>query len=470
MKIPRRFTAALAALSLIASNAAPLFALEPVTVSVSKIKDLNIRIYGFVETDMISDTTAGYTEEMDTVAPATRNTTTAAAGGTGTGVTNFAGQTHRSIGSIRNSRLGFEFNVPKTDSGLATKGVFEMDLMGNNAPNTAPGSAPGAQSERDFFNNPAVRVRHAYVDLTYQDDFNAKVGQYWSLLGWQPYYFPGETVVLPSPGMLYRRFMQARGTYTLHPMADWTLESAIDADKPAEMNSGAPESHAGLRLASTKYKAASVSGSGTTMLGLSGAASGALIPVHTQSIGSPTGTAYAFDAAIPLIPSSDGKSRDNNLIWIGEFVAGSGLGGLEIAGQTFGVGGVTTTSTNPQGNNVSPVGTPIDSGIAGVNLDGQAELIKSRTFRSNLQYTTEHWALGGGYAQSEARNLSRFSFGAKAFALYPKVQFGYVTAFYDPLNWLRFAAEVNQTRATWNDPANRYSTNNRYQFTTFFLF
>jgi hypothetical protein len=44
--------------------AAPASALENTTLSVSKIKDLNVRIYGFVETDVIHDTTQGFTEEQ----------------------------------------------------------------------------------------------------------------------------------------------------------------------------------------------------------------------------------------------------------------------------------------------------------------------------------------------------------------------------------------------------------------------
>src|SRR5207237_754541 len=144
-----------------------------------------------------------------------------AAGG---GARNFAGQHHRTEMSVRNSRLGFDLTLPKTDAGLQSEGIIELDFMGNNAPNTLPGAAAGTQSERDFYNNPAVRVRHAYMNLTY-NSWNAKVGQTWSLLGWQPYYFPGEAVVQPGPGQLYRRFAQARVTNTLALPSDWTLES-----------------------------------------------------------------------------------------------------------------------------------------------------------------------------------------------------------------------------------------------------
>lgn len=431
------------------------FAAENVNVSVSKIKDLNLRVYGFVETDIIADTTAGFTEEQGNNLVPMR----VAAGG---GANNFTGQHHRTEMSVRNSRLGFDLTLPKTEGGLATQAIIELDFLGNNATNAQPGAAPGAQSERDFFNNPAVRVRHAYINLTC-NEWNAKIGQTWSLLGWQPYYFPGEAIVQPGPGQLYRRFTQARATHTLK-LGDWTLESAADLTKPAEMNSGNPELHGGLRLASTKLKAASIGGAGTSMVGLSAGVSGALIPTQTNGIGNPTGNALAFDVAVPLIPSLDGANRGNTLIWMGEFLSGNGVGGLEFSGLTLGVPGVTAATPN--------AGTAIDSGIAGVNLDGNAELIRYRTFRTHLQYSLPggKWALSGGYAQVEGRNLDRFAKNAAANALAPKIQFGYLSAFYDAAAWLRFAGEINQTVDSYNDASNRHATNNRYQFSTFFLF
>ncbi|MBI3553616.1 MAG: hypothetical protein HY077_14055 [Elusimicrobia bacterium] len=460
----------------VAAFAASAFANEGVSLEVSKIKDLKLRIYGFVETDFITDTTAGFNEEQGNNLVPMHNTATTAGNLLPTAVHNFAGEHARSQMSVRNSRLGFELTLPKTEQGLASQAIIELDFLGNNAPNTQPGTAPGTQSERDFFNNPALRVRHAYVNLTYKDQFNAKVGQYWSLLGWQPYYFPGETVVLASPGLLYRRFAQARVMHTL-TVSDWTLESAADIAKPAQMNSASPEYHGGLRLASTKYKAASIGGAGTSMVGLSAAVSGALIPIQTVGIGDPVGQAYAFDVAIPIIASKDGKDRSNTLIAMGEIAGGNGTGGLEYSGLTLGVPGIATKT------NLANTGTPvIDTGIAGFNLAGSAELIRYRTWRYHLQYSLPggRWALSSGYAQVEGRNLDRFGASgtigtngntvAAWSALAPKIQFGYASVFYDAASWLRFAGEYNHTRVTYNDPNNRFATNNRYQFTTLFIF
>ncbi|MCX5789417.1 MAG: hypothetical protein NTX64_13070 [Elusimicrobia bacterium] len=429
-------------------------AAENVNVTVSKIKGLDLRVYGFVEAEYLQDTTQpAFLEEEDHYAVPTRTTVTPKSG-VATGKQNFAGQHNRSLMSVRNSRLGFDLTIPKTESGLDSEGIIELDFLGN--------QASGA-NERDTLNNPAVRVRHAYANLTY-DDWNAKIGQTWSLLGWQPYYFPGEAIDQPGPGQLYRRFVQARVMNTRKLGDAWTFESAADMAKPAQMNSGLPEWHGGLRLASTKWKAASVAGGGASMVGLSAAVSGALIPIRTNGFGNPTGSVVAFDAAVPIIPSSDGKDRSNTLVWMGELASGNGIGGLEYAGLTSGVSQVSAGTAGS---------AAIDSGIAGTNLDGNAELIRYRAWRTHLQYSLPggKCAASVGYAQVEARNLDRFSDPLSADnGFYPKIQFVYASLMYDPLAWLRFGAEWNQTRDTYNDPNNRTAANNRVQISTFLMF
>ncbi|MCX5794215.1 MAG: hypothetical protein NTY77_01805 [Elusimicrobia bacterium] len=451
----------LAALALAASASG----YEPVTITVSGIKDLNLRIYGFAEADYITDTTQGFNEVQGNFLVPTRTTFNGAKA-------NYAGQHNRAQMSIRNTRLGFEFNLPKTQAGLQSQGLIELDLLGNDAPNTVPGATPGTQSESNFFNNPALRVRHAYMSLTYHQ-FNAKLGQTWSLLGWQPYYYPGETVVFGTPGQLFARFVQARLTHTLDLPGACTLESAADMARPAQMNSGSPEFHAGLRVASTKLKGASTSGAGTSMVGLSAAVSAALIPVRS-ALGNATGGAVAFDMFVPIIPSSDGKDRSNNLVWAGELMSGSGVGGVEYAGLTSGVPAVQAAAAN----GLPGAGTAIDAGIAGIDNGGALSLIRYRAFRTHLQYSLPggKWAASTGYAQVETRNLGDFGFyatqapGVTPALLAPKLQFGYASLFYDALSWLRFAGELNQTRVTYVDAANRFAVNNRVQLSAFFIF
>ncbi|MDD5629960.1 MAG: hypothetical protein PHU21_12910, partial [Elusimicrobia bacterium] len=115
---------------------------------------------------------------------------------------------------------------------------------------------------------------------------------------------------------------------------------------------------------------------------------------------------------------------------------------------------------------------------------GGLSLLRYRAFRSHLQYALPggKWAASVGYGQIETRNVGDFGKYAAASAqqaatdlttgplLSPKTQFGYATVFYDALSWLRFCAELNQTRVTYTDAANRFAVNNRFQFTTFLIF
>jgi len=423
---------------------------EPLQIVTSYLKGATLRAYGFVETDAITDTTQGFTEEPDNNLVPQRQTGSATA-------LNYAGSHGREMMSVRNSRLGLELTVPETDGGIKTRAVFEMDFLGNQGVSTTPGSTSGTQSEANYFNNPTARIRHAYVDVT-DGELDAKIGQTWSLLGWQPYYFPGESIVLPSPGMLYRRFPQFRATDTQH-FGDWTMETAIDAAKPAEMNSQITEEHAGLRLASTKYLGASSNGAGTTMVGLSAAVSAALIPVRTNN-GNANGSVVAFDFLVPIIPSADGKDRTNNLVWVGEMSSGFGDGGLEYAGLASGLAAVPSSALEPA----------IDAGIASLNSSGYVQLLQYRVFRTNLQYSlNNHWSASAGYAQVEARNLGSF---ATAATQAPKIQYGYAGVMWDPLAWLRFGGEINQTKDTYNAQTNysRFAYNNRYQLSAYFKF
>jgi type II secretory pathway pseudopilin PulG len=428
---------------------APVFAddLAPLMIGTKFLKGASLRLYGFVEADSIYDTTQSFTEEPDSNLVQKPSS--------------ILGQRSREQMSVRDSRLGLELDIPTTDSGWKTNGVIEVDFLGDNAENANPGTTPNPQTERDYYNNPSLRVRHAYVDLS-KGEFDSKIGQYWSLFGWQPFYFPGEASVLASQGMLYRRFIQARVMDTRAISDGWTLETAADAAKPPEANSGSPEWQGGVRIASTKLTGASINGAATTMVGLSAALTGVLIPIRTANIGSPTGQGAAFDFLVPIIPSSDGKSRDNTLIWAGEAAAGTGIGGLEYAGLALGVPGVTAATPGADG--------AIDSGMGGLDSSGNFELLRVRVFRSHLQYSLGKWAASIGYAQVEGRNLDRFSFGTNTNGLAPKIQYGYVSAMYDPLAWLRFAGEVSQMRDTYDDPANRYATNNRYQLSAYFIF
>jgi hypothetical protein len=437
LDVIKRMASSLLALVLLGGTT--VHADETATLSIKSIPNVNVRMYGFVENDLINDSVQGLTEETDNPTIPKANTAT------------YAGNHHQTIMSIRNSRLGFDVTMPKTEYGLETEGIFEFDLLGQSA----------ATTQRDTYNNAVLRVRHVYVNIT-DDQWNAKVGQTWSLLGWQPYYFPSEAIVQPAVGQLYRRFAQIRVTNTQKVMnGDWTVETAVDAARPPELQQGVTEEHAGIRLASTKYKAVSGLGSSTPMVGASLALSGALIPVRTAAVGTANGTVGAVDMLLPIIPSSDGKNPSNTLGLTAEYSNGRGYGGLELAGASADLAAASAVSLDGATN--------LDSGIAGLS-HGNLDLLHYQTYRSNLTYMWPgaHFANSIGYAATETMNLGDYNGTTTGGIL--KYQYYYGNVMYLPLTWLRFALEWAQYKDTYNDVANRYAYDNRIQFTTYLTF
>ncbi|MGA2090344.1 MAG: hypothetical protein ABSH12_02655 [Endomicrobiales bacterium] len=445
-------------MGMIAPSVTSVFADDQPSTFNTTYANCNVKMYGFIESDMISDSQQpSFYEESDTPALPKSNT--------------YAGNNGRVITGIRNSRLGFDITMPETDSGLKTEAILEMDFLGNQSANTTPGNAGGTQSERDYFNNPTARIRHAYLNFTYGNE-NAKFGQTWSLLGWQPYYFPSEPEVSPTVGQLYRRFPQVRFTDSrslgILGLSDLKLESAADVAKPAEMDSDLVDYHAGLRLSYDKIKAATglSSPSGDRMVGLSIASSWIWEPITTVNIGKQTGQGYALDALIPIIPSKDGKDMSNNLSLCGEYSHASGIGGLELAGATA---GITAPTAAQMGN-----GNPLDSGIAGINMRGALDLIQFETARADLTYVLPcpQWAVSTGYAQVRPDNLGDFVVMStnKSTSFISNYAYYYGSLFYTPLKWLRFAAEFAEFHDTYVDVKAPNAQDNRLQFTTYISF
>jgi hypothetical protein len=322
----------------------------------------------------------------------------------------------------------------------------------------------GTQSEANFFNNPTARIRHAYLNLTYGNE-NAKIGQTWSLLGWQPYYFPSEPVDSGQVGELFRRFPQIRFTDSrslgVIGLNDWTWETAADVAKPAEMDSDLTDFHAGLRISSNKCKAATGFSSGSRMVGLSLASSWIWEPITTANIGKQTGQGYALDALIPILPSKDGIDMTNNLSLTAEYSHASGIGGIELPSATAGI--ISPTAAQ-MGN-----GIPLDSGIAGVNLLGALDLIQFENMRADLTYVLpfNQWAVSMGYAEVRPDNLGDFKASTSYISAYT---FYSGSLFYTPLKWLRFAAEFAEFHDTYLDPKAPNAQDNRLQFTSYIMF
>jgi hypothetical protein len=216
-------------------------------------------------------------------------------------------------------------------------------------------------------------------------------GQTYYLFGWQNYFFPCSLEFLGLPNQAFGRTTQVRLAHTFEtdPVS---VDVAVAALSPAQVDSEIPDGNAGLRLGLNHWKGISTPGNGgTTALPLSIGVSGtvrqfkvnAFAPPPTQSSNSATGWGVSLDALVPIIPAKDADDRGNRLTLTGSFVVGTGIGDLINAtgGATF------PTLPNPALANPPPLYTPnIDNGIVTFDQAGVLHTIDWQTFMVGIQY------------------------------------------------------------------------------------
>lgn len=377
-------------------------------------------LYGFAEADAILDTTESFS---DVAGNGLVQRPSSAPTAPGSSATTYPGDHGRMQFSIRNSRLGVRFRAPELAKARAS-GTLEMDFLGYE-PNPAY-PAGSATTEANYFNNPTMRVRHAYFKVE-TPIVDVLVGQTWHLFGWQPVFHPNTVQIQGVPGELYARTMQVKLSKKL-ALGPTSLEIAAAALRPPQRDSMVPEFTGGLRFSVDKLSGLTTQGAtGKTFAPASIAATGTMrnfnlpefsqVPSKTVSL---TSYALAVDAFVPVIPASKGH-EGNSLSISGEFVTGGGIADL-FTGLTGGIGfpsipnktGINPPPTYPQ--NVDngllvydncPSGNPNDP--AGCN---DLHAIQYNVVMVGAQYYLP--GLGGkvwvaaNYARVESPNIDNF--------------------------------------------------------------
>src|SRR5579872_1096476 len=127
------------------ASAESWFARPPLTVSVGRDdRRWTATIYGFVEADVINDSTRSYPDAIGSALVARDET--------------YAGRVGRTQFSVRNTRLGVALAAPRV-GGVEGSAVLESDFFGNQPQNV---------SQAAYFDSPTFRIRHAYLKL--EDD------------------------------------------------------------------------------------------------------------------------------------------------------------------------------------------------------------------------------------------------------------------------------------------------------------
>jgi hypothetical protein len=341
-----------------------------------------------------------------------------------------------------------------------------MDFYGNQPAN------PPTLAEGSFFNSPGFRVRHAYLKLE-TPIVDLLFGQTWELFGWQTYFHPNSVQVQGLPGQVFARTVQARVSKTIRT-EPVTVDVAVAASRPPQRDGYVPDLQAGLRLAVNGWKGITTSGStGTNVLpaavGVSGTWRRFQVQEPIAALGYPdasavtTGWGYSVDLLLPIIPVRN-DNRGNGLTLTASFVNGAGISDLFTSLS----GGLGSPASTPGLTPPSGYAPAIDPGLVMFGTDGSLNAIKWRAFIVGLQYylppSGRVW-VSVNYSDMYSANIADYANPASVF---DRSHFADANVFWDATNAVRFGLEYawfRQYRAN-GDAA----TNNRVQFSAFFLF
>jgi len=370
-------------------------------------KTLSLTLYGFIQADAMYDTTRSYNDAIGTSLVAPKYT--------------LAGKKGRTQFSTRNTRVGVMLQSP-TLGGVKPTAVIEADFFGNqkNDPNPVTSAYTSAsenpQSEGAYFNNPAFRLRQAYVKLA-NDYVDVVAGQTYDVFGWQSHFFPTTVQYLGLPNQIYSRSTQVRLSHNFGESGPVFVEVAASALRPIQRDSGTPDINGGLRFGFNGWKGITTPGNTGTRteplsLGVSGVfrqmKPNAFTPPPIQSNGKVQGWGVSIDALIPVIPAKSAVDRSNKLTLTGGFVTGTGIGDLINATG----GAAYPTLPNPTQANPAPTYVPnVDPGILSFGTDGKPYTIDWSAVRLGLQYylpPSGRLIFAANFTQATSSNMKKF--------------------------------------------------------------
>ena len=412
-------------------------------------------MYGFVEFNVIRDSTQSFNEAEGNTAIARPGT--------------LPGDHGRTQFSIRDSRLGFKLKGPGSER-LNTSGVLEMDFYGNQPQGSpAPAGSP-AVSEMAYFTSPGFRARHYFVKLAtpYVDIL---AGQTWSLFGWQGSFFANVVQIPGVPGALAARTQQLRLSHLFRGRI-LGLEIAVAAARPAQRNSDAPDGVGGLRLILNDWKGLRTFGATGTgvdplSIGVSGMVRRFRIPEFSatpKTTNAATGWGISLDALLPVIRTT-GNLGESALTLTGSYVRGRAISDQ----YTCFTGGASfpalATGTYAQ---------DVDNGLVAYSPDGVLHTIGWQSFIVGAQYypplPIRAW-VSVNFSHIESDTIKQLITPANTSSstkIFDKTDWADMNVFVDANTAVRFGLEYAFTRQTYLDGVR--ATNHRVQLSTFYMF
>jgi hypothetical protein len=425
----------------------------PVVPSPPTSTGVTATLYGFVELDMIHDSTQSFNEAIT-------NNTMARPG-------TIAGDNPRTQFSARDSRVGLRLAAP-TYGAVRTSAAIEVDFMGNQAPTA---------NEDAVFSAAAVRLRHAWVK------FETPVLDVLAGLANDPFawggngFYPNTVAFLGVPGEIYHRDPQLRLSKILSSPAV-TFEIAAAAVRPAQRDGEIPDGQGGLRVAFEHWRGSGAQGAGLpkstpASLGVSGVYRHFSVPAFTASAENPhkaNGWGAAVNLFLPLVPAR-GADLGNSLSATAEATIGTGISNL-YTGLTGGV--AFPVLPNPTLMLPAPVYNPdIDEGIVTYDPNGNLKTVNWRALVVGLQYRFpfgmgRKLGLSTVASQLESNNVHDVTPMQGQFFVFKKAQYVDGNLFFSPTPESQVGASVQIERQTFGDGV--YGTNVRGQLAVYYFF
>jgi hypothetical protein len=404
--------------------------------------------YGFVELDVIGDSTQSFNDLAGNALIARRGT--------------YAADHGRLTFGARNSRLGFKLAAPDYGE-IHASAVLEMDFLGNQ---------PSGTAESTVFTSPLVRMRHMALKLE-NPYVDVLLGQSWQLFGWQPYFHPNTVEIQGVPGQVYSRSPQVRLSHRFKGDAvDFELAAA--ASRPPQRNSLTPDGQAGARLYVNGLKGARTAGSTSTAIdsagvGISGVMRNVDVPEFSASPKadlSKLGWGVSVDLLMPILPATP-EDRGNALTLSSSFIRGEGISDL-FTGLNGGFTAFPTPAQPAMAATTKPYPADIDNGLVMFDKSGNLHTIGWQSFMVGLQYylppSGKVW-LSANYSRMKSHNAAGLGTAASIFG---KSQWADVNLFWDAIPQVRFGLEGAWFEQTYADAQKAH--NYRVQFSSFFLF
>jgi hypothetical protein len=391
-------------------------------------------LYGFINFTMIGDSTRSFAEV------AANNPIQA--GGFRAGAGNLTL-------SVRFTRFGIRVRGP--DGGkVVASALLEMDFLGGQSPTASEAVTFTSPLPRLF--NAAVKLETPFVDVL--------AGQWWSLFGWQPFFFPSYGELTGLPAQAFGRAPQLRLSHLFRaPLVN--LEVAVALGRAPERASFAPDGQAGVKVQLNRWRGrhtAAATGTATDplTLGVSAVVRRFALPSQTDASLelSQVGWGISLDALLPVIPASDGR-RANFLTLTGSFVYGSGIADL--------------FTTTPGGAPGFQSKLPLDPGLVAFDANGALQTIQWQSFLVGAQYylppSASFW-LSANYGEMSTGNYA--SFAPIAGQVITRSRFVDGNLFWDATSSLRLGLEYAWFQQLRDDGL--VMQNHRGQLSAYYLF